>query len=621
MKIQRKLTLFAAVSLLIGLYSAMPEATTTAGMQAAKDADEAKLRSLWHETMLKQPLPKNGTYEATYPNKEWKEVKYTITPPRYPMRPRHGQRPLTVGNGNDCSAQAPSGLISSATGSFDSVTGVTSESGQVNATGPAVANAYTLQLNTNFFPSTIAGSPAGCQGWEQFVFENDGGTSTNSVAYIQYWLINYGTTAPPGTGWNQFGSDWYRNSNMYSVIPTQAITNLANLKLTGSVSTNGDSWVFSTGTTLYAGTGDNSVKASAGWNIAEFCVVGDAGGGQANFNAGAKIVSRTQIIYDGTAPPICVAQGFTAETNNLSFGPTPPSASPPGPAIEVTESTSGGATSNCAAATSVGDTHLTTFNGLLYDFQASGDFVLAQGEHDFVVQTRQVSGKPNWPNAAVNSGVATQMGKTKVALGVGPTRLFIDGKNTNLVDGKTVSTADGVDISRRGNIYFITSPTGNSVRATVNTSPAMSWIDVLVGLDQCCAKSKAKGLLANAEGNVNKLASRDGKIILTNPFSFNDLYSRYGESWRVQPNESLLSVLGNENVEAANPSKLFDFSNLDAKLHERAREISKAAGVKDRALQDASSLDVAVLGDEKAAQAFVGMPAPIAVGKIVEEKK
>ena len=39
--------------------------------------------------------------------------------------------------------------------------------------------------------------------------------------------------------------------------------------------------------------------------------------------------------------------------------------------------------SNCAAATSVGDTHLKTFSGMLYDFQASGDFTLARIGTDF----------------------------------------------------------------------------------------------------------------------------------------------------------------------------------------------------------------------------------------------
>src|SRR6185503_5424999 len=178
-----------------------------------------------------------------------------------------------------------------------------------------------------------------------------------------------------------------------------------------------------------------AVNLAAGWQIAEFNIFGDggnsAGGGQASFNSGADVVARTQILYGGTAPPNCVAQGFTAETNNLSFGPTAPSASAPGPAVLFQESTAGGATSNCAAATTVGDTHLATFGGLFYDFQASGDFVLAQVDPDFVVQTRQVSGAPTWPEASVNSAVATQMGKSKVALCL-PGRLNVDGADAEL---------------------------------------------------------------------------------------------------------------------------------------------------------------------------------------------
>ncbi len=608
MKMLRNLPLFTAVSLLIGLVLVCipPEATITAGTKAAQ---EAKLRHDWHMSMLKVPLPKKGTFEATYPKKEWKEVKYNLKPVRYPMVPRKGPRPLNVGNGNNVSAQAPTGTISTGIGSFDSVTGVTSESGQVGGAGPAVANAYSLQLNTNFFPSTVAGSPMGCQGWEQFVYQNDGGTSTNCLAYIQYWLINYGPTSPPGAGWIQYGSDWYRNSNNYSFVPNQPISNLAHLHLSGTVSATGDSYFFSTETTMYAGTGDNSVNAAAGWNMAEFCVVGDGALGQANFNSGAQIVTRTEIIYGGTDPPTCFAHGFTGETNNLSFGPTAPGKSPPGPAVIAEESYAGGASSACAAATSVGDTHLTTFDGLLYDFQASGDFVLAQVEPDFVVQSRQVSGAPTWPNASLNHAVATQMGKTKVAIGVGP-KLVIDGKATDLGDGHSLYTADGVTVWRRSNVYFVTSQSGNSVRATVNAS----WIDVLVGLDQCCAKAKAKGLLANAKGNVNQLVARNGTV-LTNPFSFKDLYSTYGDSWRVSPKDSLLSVFGNEKLVAANPRKLFHVRDLDPKLYERSRAVSKEAGVKEGALLDAATLDVAFFGNEKAARVFVGAPPPSPWGK------
>jgi hypothetical protein len=260
----------------------------------------------------------------------------------------------------------------------------------------------------------------------------------------------------------------------------------------------------------------------------------------------------------------------------------------------------------------VGDTHLTTFGGMLYDFQASGDFVLAQVNPDFVVQARQVSGAPTWPNATLNQAVATQMGKTKVAISVGP-KFVIDGKPTKLGDGKSLYTSDGVTVTRRGNVYFVTSQGGNSVRATVNAK----YIDVLVGLDQCCGKPKAKGLLANSNESVNQLAARDGTV-LNNPYSFKDLY-RYGDSWRVPQKESLLSVFG-EKFEHADPKKPFYAQDLDPKLYERSRELAKRAGVKEGSLLDAATLDVAFFDDEKAAHVFVGMPPPITVGKIVAGK-
>jgi len=198
------------------------------------------------------------------------------------------------------------------------------------------------------------------------VFENNG---SGGSAYIQYWLIQYNTTCPPNKNWNQFSfnnsTDIYcwKNDSLGAVpVPAEAITNLGNLSLTGSVSAGGDSvTLFDAGSGLmYPVTGDNAVNAAAGWQIAEFNVFGDggnsAGGGQASFNSGSTIVPKVEITYGDSAPPTCVAQGFTAEANNLSFGPSAPAASPPGPAILFTESSAGGS-SDCAAATTVGDTH------------------------------------------------------------------------------------------------------------------------------------------------------------------------------------------------------------------------------------------------------------------------
>ena len=356
---------------------------------------------------------------------------------------------------------------------------------------------------------------------------------------------------------------------------------------------------------------------AANWQVTEFNVFGDCCLSQANFNNGSTIVARTRVIYGGRNPPVCVAQGFTGETNNLSFGPNAPAASQPGPALIFDESSAGGA-SFCVAATTVGDTHLTTLNGLLYDFQASGDFVLAQVDPDFVVQTRQVSGAPRWPNASVNHAVATRMGKTSVAVCLAPriesggmtAELKIDGKTTDLGDGKSLSLPDGVDILRRSNVYLIRGESGDSVRAEVNDG----WINVSVGLGRWPAK--VSGILANSNGNVNEIETRDGSV-LANPFSFADLYHRYADSWRVPSNESLLSVCGERGIESGIPSATFYAHDLDPTVYERTRAVCTAAGVKVGPLLDACTLDVAVIGSDTAAQVFVGAPAPVAVGGIV----
>jgi von Willebrand factor type D domain len=613
-KLYRQKKMYGVLGVMALTAILLVSACTTDGTVASRPTPTTTSEQHWRTEIEKIPPPRKGCFKTVYPKLEWREVACTRTP-TYPQPPRHGPRPFTVGNNNDVSAQVPTGFISTATGSFDSVTGVTSESGPIGNTGPAVANAYTLQLNTNFFASTAcAGSPnPSCLGWQQFVFENNGSTGR---AYIQYWLIKYNKTCPPGAGWNQFsfaGSTdiycWKNDSMGAGPVPAQPITNLGQLSLSGTVGTGGDSVTMFVAGTAYKTTGDNAVNAAAGWTTAEFNVFGDggnnAGGGQASFNSGSAIVDRAKTIYGGTAAPSCVAQGFTAETNNLSFGPTGPAASQPGPAVEFGESSAGGAPSNCAAATTVGDTHLGTFSGLLYDFQASGDFLLAQTK-DFTVQTRQVSGAPTWPDASINDAVATQIGSTRVALCAAPSRLMINGNSAVLADGQRLSLPSGVEIVRRGNVYLVIGQSGDSVRAVVNNN---TWIDVSVGLGRW--PTKVRGLLANANGNVSELETSGGTV-LNAPVSFNDLYGRYGNGWRVAPTGSLLSVCGGK-IERGIPKKPFFVSDLAPSIRDRSRAICTHAGVQERALLDACTLDVAVLG-KQAAAVYVAAPAPAAVG-------
>jgi von Willebrand factor type D domain len=308
-------------------------------------------------------------------------------------------------------------------------------------------------------------------------------------------------------GWTPYQNgpqlDCWHNAPSGAPVPVQPIANMAQLSLSGNATQGGsDTAVMYVGNTAYSTppNPDSVLNLAQGWREVEFNIFGDACSSQAVFQGTPKIVVRESVTYGSPKAPTCQATGFTGETNNLSFGPAAPVPSGTSPAILFTESSAGGVMAACAAATSVGDTHLATFDGLLYDFQASGDFVLVHANPDFVVQTRQVSGAPSWPNASTNTAVATQMGKTRVAICLRPTRLMIDGTPTDLGDGKSLSLPSGVAVSRNGNVYLIVRRSGDTVRATLNNNGQNSWIDVSVGMGYS-HQAKVRGLLGNANGN------------------------------------------------------------------------------------------------------------------------
>lgn len=555
-------------------------------------------QKVWRRSMLQSPRPKKGCFTATYPATKWQEAKCG-TPPNRPYKPRGGIRPFTVGNGVDFSAEV-TGNTSQAEGSFDSVTTTGENDG-------GTANSFSLQLNTNFFSTTTcagASVPANCQGWEQFIYASD----FNSV-FIQYWMISFNNPCP--AGWNTFGGDCWRNSTNSATPPAQTIAALGSMVVNGAVAGVGgnadDAVSFTVGATVFSASGDNVFPdLTNGWRISEFNVVGDGGGSAADFNAATTITVRTAVNSGmGAVPPTCDQVGFTGETNNLTLVTAPALINDATwPSIVFTETNNAPTPISCDNADSIGDTHLKTFAGLYYDFQASGDFVLAENGPNFLVQARQASGAPTWPNASLNKGIAMQLGQTRVAVYVEPDRLFIDGRSENLADGKDLLLSTGVQVSRRGNLYVVSSQDGNSVRAELNGV----YINADVGLGR--GAQQPRGLLGNPNRNVNQLATSNG-VILTEPVAFTDLYHGYADSWRVQPNQSLFTEA--TTIKAGIPSGLFFASQLNAQELAHARAVCTAAHITNKTLFDSCTLDTAVLNDEKAAKVFITTRPPLHV--------
>jgi hypothetical protein len=607
--------------------AALPAVSQTSQAQAAKAAGAAapspelvRAQNEWHQALLQLPHPEPGCYWATYPRVEW--IPATCKPgPKYPAIPAHGiPKPFTVGNGgsNDF-ASNPTGTIIGVDGTFPNPSAGLTETGPIANSGPSFSDTYTLQINANPFTSAacmLSPNP-NCKGWEQFVYENN--PTTNDV-YIQYWLLKY-NAACPGAEWTQFQFTGhpeiycYQSTLASSTLNGHSVSEFGsnNLRFSASVTPSSDQVVITIGGDGAMMTGVNAVDLAAGWTDAEFNVFGDGGdsngGGQAAFSANSTIVVKNTV-HNGTRnAPACDMQSFTGETNNLTLvgmGPIPTQASP---AIEFTESNVPGSLAACVTAAGFGDTHLTTFDGLLYDFQAAGDFLLTQAE-GFTVENRQVSGAPTWPNATVNKAVATQMGNTRVAVCTEPSRIFVDGREREIGEGQIISLPGGVGILHTGNVYLVQDETsGDGIRAENNGA----YINLTVGLGHWPVT--VRGVLANANGNVNAIEAQTG-VVLVAPFEFNQFYHEFTDSWRVPEKDSLLAPCG-ENVVTGIPQEPFYANNLPPQLRERAQRVCAAAGIREKALLEACIIDVAFTGREEAAKVYVGMRAPVAVGQIV----
>ena len=368
--------------------------------------------------------------------------------------------------------------------------------------------------------------------------------------------------------------------------------------MSGAVSESVTATVSGTATTATGGNYFSDLGSN--WHEAEFNVFGAGNSSVANFDANTTLVVRVGVDSGVATGPGCDFQSFTAETNNLSIIDTTSTPLHNGhPSLVFTESNSGTADPSCTAGISIGDTHLTTFDGVHYDFQASGEFLLAEVANEFTVQARQASGAPQWPDAAVNKAVAVRMGKTRIVFYVDPSRVEVDGAALGADDRPALMLADGVQLRRQGNVYTVSDKHGNRVRVTLYSN----WMDtaVLVGH----RRAQVRGLLGNPAGDGRSLATSTGARIAT-PIAFSDLYGVFASSWRVPPRQSLFANL--DVIKFGIPSRPFYAQDLPPEAAARARSYCEREGVRDKDLLEDCVLDTVVLNDKAAARAFVHRP-------------
>lgn len=298
------------------------------GNESAFAANHPSSQSMgqWQKEIAGLRTPGHGCYHASYPLLQWQATR-CLAAPDVPLAPRLHTLggPLLIGNGADYSAQV-TGTISKATGTFTHLSSGLTETGQIGGVGGQIKNAFTLQLNSEFFSTPVcsgSANPSKCLGWQQFVYAFHYAGTTNEV-FMQYWLLYWDTTCPAGWATYQTGGYTFCYTNSpASAFGSLPASSLGHATFAGQAASGGNDQVSltntATGKASSASNGDSVLHLSTAWNTAEWGVFGDAGGGEANFGAGATLEAVTTLQGTSSSPPKCVAEGFTGETNNLSF--------------------------------------------------------------------------------------------------------------------------------------------------------------------------------------------------------------------------------------------------------------------------------------------------------------
>ena len=259
-----------------------------------------------------------------------------------------------------------------------------------------------------------------------------------------------------------------------------------------------------------------------------------------------------------------------------------------------------------------GDVHVVSHDGLLFDFQAGGEFVLARATAGapFQVQARQ---EPigDQLSLSFNTAIATEIGGEKVGVYAGHSPpLYKKDGFIDLLPGTSVAPAGGGNISRQANDrYVLTYPSGETVRVDVVGAGTHAHLNVQVTLPPGRA-NQVEGVLGDADGVTANDIDLGGGSFLPQPVTFDQLYrgeTSFTAKWRVA--ESLFVYTGDETADTyrAPPYTQMPLSTPPNDPEYQALAVTECGTCPD-VLRDTCMLDVAFTGDAAFADACQDAP-------------
>lgn len=241
-----------------------------------------------------------------------------------------------------------------------------------------------------------------------------------------------------------------------------------------------------------------------------------------------------------------------------------------------------------------GDPHLSTFDGLRYDFQAVGEFVLATSTtDDLAIQVRQ---QPWYESRSVsaNTAVAMRVSGDRVGVYAGAEpALMVNGEPTELPAG-TLDLTGGGHVAFDGDTYTIAWPDGSRVQVMPLSGHLDLWLEMAGERSEALA-----GLLGDADGTgSNDLAARGRPPVEVDAVIADYLHGEFADSWRIDQAGSLFDYRPGEDTNTFT-DRAFPYEDAAPNEHERAEaaEICAAAGVTEEPFRSSCIFDVAVTGD------------------------
>ncbi|HZK91650.1 MAG TPA: choice-of-anchor D domain-containing protein, partial [Stellaceae bacterium] len=272
----------------------------------------------------------------------------------------------------------------------------------------------------------------------------------------------------------------------------------------------------------------------------------------------------------------------------------------------------------------MGDVHIITYNGTLYDFQAAGEFTLAKSRVPGDAFDIQLRLQPLSASASVTliTQVAVSLADSSQASGID--RITFDWKTrtdpvyVNGVANTTLSMASP-DLTLPGGTITEISP--NMFRVNWNTGETMtvtgnSHNDNVIDGIPLSEPGLVAGLQGEDEGTANDFQLNDGTVIPS--ITQSELYGEFANSWQVSPASSLFDGPAPSTFRDVNfPNDPVKLSDLPQSVVNQAAAVVKAAGITDPGLVQAAELDyiatgsTAILASTQTAQQQIAATIPV----------